>query len=174
MPSLRNDLWEVQSPEARKIRRGVSASYDLPGRPDSPWPTLPKQLVRLRDESLMELLAEIHAWMAHVGGMLFLQEIDERFHQEELDRMLAQAYESASGQMGEKKSETSVTRAKALRELDPDVQEAKSELRETKGKVQALEYLHSVLERNSFLLSRELTRRLGRVDKEVRTARYSS
>jgi hypothetical protein len=116
----------------------------------------------------MDLLAEYNRWGDHIGGQLFLQEIDERYGEEQLAELQAKSYAQASGKTG---SDASVTRAKALRDLDPEVEAARTELRETYARRKALQYLAHVLEQNAFLLSREITRRSGRAEMDVRAER---
>jgi hypothetical protein len=163
------DFWMVRSPEARRVRGEVEFSYDLPGRPESPWPTLPKRLTAISDDSLMDLLAEYNRWADHVGGQLFLQEIDERYGEEQLAELQAKSYAQVSGKSG---TDASVTRAKALRDQDPEVEAARSELRETYARRKALQWLASVLDSNAKLLSREITRRVGRSELDVRAERH--
>jgi hypothetical protein len=127
----------------------------------------------LNDESLVDLLADYNSWLAHIGGNLFLQEVDVRYAEAKLVELEGYSTEAAFSEIGGKSgSDSSVTRAKALRDTQPEVLRERAELRESKAKRDALTYLHGVLEKDSWLLSRELTRRIGREKMDVRAERY--
>lgn len=135
---------------------------------------LPKRLTAVTDEDLMDLLAEYARWLDHVGALLFLQEIDERNAEETLAALQAGAYEVAVQEIGgSRRSEASVTRAKAIRDSDPEVDNARAELRQTYAWRKGLQNLYTSLERGSFLLSREITRRIGREGVDTRHARLA-
>ena len=130
-------------------------------------------MTALNDESLVDLLAEYNSWLAHIGGQLFMQEVDVRYSEAKLVEFEGWSTAGAFAEIGGKSgSESSVTRAKALRDTDSEVLRERAEMRESKAKRGALEYLHGVLEKDSWLLSRELTRRVGREKIDVRAERY--
>lgn len=72
------------------------------------------------------------------------------------------------------KSERSVSAAKARADEAPEVVEARKSLNVVYAVRKLTETVYDALERDVFLVSRELTRRMGRMDKEIRYNKFTA
>jgi hypothetical protein len=150
--------------EAELERKG----YKLPGRPVRDRPPVPARPTELHDDTLMEMWATLTAWQDHVAGVLGLCEIDERACDSIYDMAFA---EILSGLAPSKRSEGSVTVAKAEASQHPQVTDAKNKLDLAYARRKVMQMMAENLERDVFLLSRELTRRQGRYESADRYRR---
>ncbi|WP_188187581.1 hypothetical protein [Nonomuraea sp. SYSU D8015] len=115
----------------------------------------------------MELFALLNAWVAYAGGQLSLAAIDEKDAEAELDVRRARVLISG-------KAAKSVSAAKAAADEDPDVVEARQVVTNAYAVRKLTETVYEALERDVFLVSRELTRRTGRADREARNNRWNN
>lgn len=143
--------------------------YKLPGRPVRDRPAIPARPTDLDDDELMEMWSTLTAWQNHIAGLLGLCEIDERARQSIYDMAHA---EILSTNAPKNRSEGSVTMAKAETVQHPQVSEAKDKLDMAYARRKVVQMMSENLERDLFILSRELTRREGRYNNEMRTSRW--
>ncbi|MFI6512941.1 hypothetical protein ACIBCT_35530 [Streptosporangium sp. NPDC050855] len=115
----------------------------------------------------MELFSLLNAWVAYAGSQLALAAIDEKDAEAELDVRRARVLING-------KAEKSVSAAKAKADEDPDVVEARNSATAAYAVRKLTETIHDSLERDCFLVSRELTRRTGRADREARNHRWNN
>ena len=146
----------------------------LPPRPDDknrrpPVPE-PHELTDFHDEELMELMTEITRWVDYLGVELAIAEIHERGAQKVLDFAEASALIKNWG--GGR--DDSVTVAKALRRMDPDVEECEDALHGWYARRKLLNAMYEAAERDAALCSRELTRRTEMADNRRRVDRSSA
>jgi hypothetical protein len=160
--------WEaVQTPSQKAVRRLERDDLYLPPKPEGDAPELPADPTELDDSELMSLFARTTAWVEYTGSRLAAAEVDEKSC---VDTLEAHKALSAVRNAGQK----TVTQAKAKAYEDPEyieAQEAKTAAYAYRKMVQAL---HSSAELRNTLLSRELTRRVGRGDREARAGRMSA
>lgn len=142
----------------------------VPPRPDYDVPRLPEGVTDLDEPKLMELFVQLNHWANHLGAELAMAEIDERAAEHALAMAEASALVLAWGQRQSK--EDTVTLAKAQRESDPGVIKARDELQVIYAKRKLLQAIQSSAEKDAALVSRELTRRVGRADRDFREARW--
>lgn len=131
---------------------------EMPERPETDIPSVdPTTLTDLPDGGLTELLAVLTAWAGYAGAQLAAAEVDE----EELQRgaEYAEAESMVRDWGGTSKDRVAV--AKAQRQSDPKVQEARAKELQAYAQRKMLQALTAHLERETFLVSRELTRRVG-------------
>lgn len=95
-------------------------------------------------------------WADYLSVRLGLAEIDERFKEAVVKKTEALALVSSHPEKGK------MTLAKAERYLDDDAESAREELDEAYSYRKLLSLLFGKVERDSALVSRELTRRVGR------------
>lgn len=140
--------------KARLAREGVV----LPDRPEGEQPLLPGDLTTLTDDDLMELFVRLTHWQSYFGAQLAIAEIDERCTEAIMEK--AQAMVLLSNWAGPK--EDRVVVAKAQRDTDPEVSARKEEhfRRHSFRKLTSVLYYNA--ERYASVVSRELSRRIGR------------
>jgi hypothetical protein len=142
----------------------------LPGNPGTDIPTLPDDLTELTDESLMSLFAEFTEWTNYASARLSATEIDEAEAQASLDVAIAQA--TVSAHEADASAKKTVTIAKARRTADTEVQAASAAYRKVHARRKMVSAMYTIMERNASLVSRELSRRIGRADTDRRSARW--
>jgi hypothetical protein len=160
--------WDaVQTPSQKATRRLEREDLYLPSKPEDDAPELPADPTELGDGELMSLFARTTAWVEYTGSRLAAAEVDEKSCADTLEQHKAlSAVRNAS--------QKTVTAAKAMAYEDPEyieAQEAKTAAYAYRKMVQAL---HQSAELRNTLLSRELTRRVGRGDREARASRSSA
>lgn len=161
--ALANETLDAQAELAKEGLR-------VPGRPVVELPRVPARPTDLTDDQLMELFSAMVRWSDYIGGLLALQEVDERFAESAYDMVWAEVF---SGLAPNKRSEGSVTVAKAETTGDSDVRDANERRNRVYAKRKVYRLMYDNLERDSALISRELTRRTSRNDREVRADRWS-
>jgi len=158
----------AQRREAAK-RSLQKQDLELPARPRFELPRLPLNLTDLDDHRLIRLLAAFTRYQDHLGGRLVEAEIDERSAENQLEiakaRQLAQHWTGASG------DRVAIQKAEAL--LDPGVQEHSDTYEMAHARRKLLGLLVESMARDAAVVSRELTRRVGRSDHERRLDRYT-
>jgi hypothetical protein len=115
----------------------------------------------------MTLFTRTTAWVEYTGSRLAAAEVDEKSTVDTLERHKAlSAVRNAS--------EKTVTAARARAYEDPEYLEAQEAKTRAYAYRKLLQAVHDSAERKNTLLSRELTRRVGRGDREARAGRMSA
>lgn len=130
----------------------------LSARPDDTVPQIPLNISDVNDEELMNLYARYVAWANYITTLLAEAEIEEANAATEWKVSQAEALVASWGGTKEER----VTVAKAERELDPDVRAQEERYNNSRAHRKMLSTLADNMDRASALVSRELTRRLGR------------
>jgi hypothetical protein len=103
-----------------------------------------------------------------------LQEIDERYADSTYElvwsTVLSDCVASVAG--AKNRTESSVTLAKAMAVQNPDVRQALEAKNASYARRKVFQMMAGNLERDTFIVSRELTRRVGRHDREARVDRW--
>lgn len=158
----------AKSTEARAAleRAGLS----LPARPAFEIPRLPLKITDLNDDQLMGVFVALTRWTDHLAGAVAEAEIEERAAEAVLSK--AQALVLLRDWGGGR--DERVTLAKAQRDVDPEV-ERRQELFDTAhAKRKMVAVLFTSTERDAAVVSRELTRRVGRrEDHDRRASRWT-
>jgi hypothetical protein len=139
----------------------------LRSRPEDDMPDLPANLTELNDDKLMELFVELTRWAEYAGTQLAAAAVDEKDAEAHLERCKAMAAVKA-------KNEKSVTAQKAAAASDEEVLDADAEYRKNYAVRKLTEAIYSGADRKAAVVSRELTRRIGRSDRESRVTRWSA
>ena len=145
--------------------RLAKANLYLPEQPDNEIPDPPSDLGELFDDDLMELFAEWTAWTNHLAGVFAVAEIDEEATEAYVKQVEAFALVSANPGKGE------VMKTRAEQSMSEDVVDAREARLRAYAYRKATEVLYNNAERNAALISRELTRRVGRDGPERRERR---
>jgi hypothetical protein len=160
--------WEaVQTPSQKATRRLEREDLYLPPKPQGDVPELPEDPTELSDGALMSLFARTTSWVEYTGARLAAAEVDEK---SSVDTLEAHKALSAVRNSNQK----TVTAAKAMAYEDPEyvaAQEAKTAAYAYRKMLQAI---YDSADRKNTLLSRELTRRVGRGDREARAGRMNA
>lgn len=160
--SLRTGKASTRALESLKTQ-GLSPA-DKPG---FDLPSLPRDLTQISDEDLMVLYSEFTAYADFIGVQVSCAQVDERSLEKELTSM-----ENVKMLSSEGKSENRVTFARAQVAVDPEIVSIKQQVDEAHAYRKLIESLASNLERDSNLVSRELTRRTASVAR--RSSRWSA
>lgn len=137
------------------------------GKPTYDIPRLPHDLTEIGDEDLMVLYSEFTAYADFIAMQVSCAQIDERALEKKLSAM-----ESSKMLASDGKSENRVTFARAQVAVDPEVVAVKNSLEEVHAYRKLIEAMASNIERDSALVSRELTRRTSTVNR--RSNRWSA
>lgn len=106
-------------------------------------------------------------WVEYVGSALVAAEIDEKYAVSRFERHKALSAVA-------NKSEKTVTAAKAAAYQDPEFLAAEEEVNQTYAYRKLLDSLYAATDRKCQVLSRELTRRVGREPRDSRASRWSA
>jgi hypothetical protein len=141
---------------SRKVLQSLSElGVTLSAKPSFPIPDLPRDITELDDEGLMDLFVQFTQWNDHLSGARAVAVINEREAQRLLDTVEAQSMLSNwAGTKGDR-----VAVAKASIAADPKVLELKEDLDTKYAFRKILETRAENVERDSQVVSRELTRR---------------
>lgn len=137
-------------------------------RPEFDIPSVPLDLTMIDDDTLMELFAKAVAWQNFAASLSVESEVREA----DAEQSLA-TYEAAvmiRTWTGAKEDRVTISRAQ--RDADPTVQAAQTTLGTIKAARKRAQTVRDNAERIASLLSRELTRRVGRDPVDRRTARW--
>lgn len=150
------------------------SGYLLPGRPVIELPKLPTNLTELSDDLLMELFVTLVRWQDHIAAWLVLHEIDERYADSTYDLVWSSVLSDciAAVSSAKTRSESSITVAKATAVQSEDVQAAAETRNVAYARRKVFQMMATNLERDTFIVSRELTRRVGRNSSEARVDRW--
>lgn len=132
------------------------------------------------DAVLMDMFSRAVGWQNFAATMAIEQEIKEAELESEIAYAEAQAlivaWEAApvlTGARGAQRTEFNTTAAKAQREVDPKVQDLKASLRTAYAARKRAQVVRDNAERVANVVSRELTRRIGRDPVERKAQRYT-
>lgn len=139
----------------------------MPSRPQDEYPDLPDDPTELTDSQLMSAMTVFTRWAEYLSSQLAVAEVDERYAEAYLER--TKAIRALANN-----TEKTVTAAKAKAWEDTDFVEAHERFLETHAYRKLIRVKYDNAERASGLLSRELTRRVNRTDREDRVNRWDS
>lgn len=159
--------WDLIGPSAAAVQRLWAEEIDLPERPGAEIPRLPADPTDLDDSRLMSLFVELTEWAAYQGARLAAAEVDVSYTESEVKRLEAL---SAAKNAGAK----NVTTAKAKAYEDPEYLTAKDAHSHAYAYRKILSGIYEATDRKAQVLSRELTRRVGREPRDNRSARWSA
>lgn len=165
----RNRDLEARRARAEAERRLFEEDgLELPSRPkDDRPPRVPEDIADLDDDDLMALMTRLTRWSEWLNVRLTLAEIEASSAKEQLDQVRNLAILGGSGGSYE-----SVTEAKAAASQDPDVVEWTRKHSVADSQRKLLKSMYEAHQEKSFVVSRELTRRVGRDPYERRTSRW--
>lgn len=136
-------------------------------KPDYDIPLLPQDLTAVGDEDLMVLYGKLIAYADFISVQVSCAQIDERDMEKRLSIMEAKKMLASGG-----KSENRVTFARAQVATDPEVLKVKDQIEEAHAYRKLIETMSSNIERDSALVSRELTRRTSTTNR--RSTRWTA
>lgn len=142
----------------------------LAEKPRYEIPTLPRDITELGDEDLMDLFVMLTAWNDHISGEAAVAAIEERQAQRSVD--VAEAQAMLSGWKGGSGDRVAI--AKAQIAVDPTVVALHEDLDEKHAFRKLVEVLSQNIERDSALVSRELTRRTAGDNYKTRSRRFQA
>lgn len=145
------------------------SKFALPNRPKAEIPTIPDNLDELSDTKLMSLYNEFMSWVSFAKADYVQAEIAE--DRTENDLKISEAHAMIS-QWSDKVKGDTVTLAKARRDVDPAVMQAREAHLQARAYRKLVESVFERCERGAQVLSRELSRRIGLAPKEYRQAKY--
>ena len=138
------------------------------GRPDFDIPELPRDITIISDDRLMQIFSEYVAWQNYAAT---------EFAQAEVVEAKAEArvrYVEAQTMVGQWKSNDKVTVAKAALATDVQVEDARQEFLVAYAHRKMTQVILNNCERSAALISRELSRRIGRDPVERRNMRWNA
>lgn len=138
----------------------------MPHRPPHDIPELPEELTDLDDAALMRLFVRLTRWTEYMGVQLAAAEVDEKSSVDQLEWKRAVAIAGSSAK--------SVTAAKAEAADDEDTRAAKNVKDEAYAFRKMVGAIYDSTDRKAQVVSRELTRRVGRDPRENRAGRWSA
>jgi hypothetical protein len=139
----------------------------LPSEPPEPIPAVPIDLAELADPHLMRLFSLYVAWNDYLDVLRVEAEVEEG--NAEADLKLLEATSMAGWGPKDK-----VTFARAERDTDPEIVIARQRVTTAWSRRKVLMVLCGNMERDASLLSRELSRRIGRAPVEGRYAGWNT
>ena len=137
--------------------------FDRPSDPDG-IPSLPSDITVISDSDLMRLFSQYVEWQNFIATVMVDAEADEVHFESQLK--VAEAFAMASS------SAKQVAQQKADAASDEDVMEAKTLYQNAKARRKAVSMKLDNLDRLANLVSRELSRRIGRDPVQRRQQRY--
>lgn len=162
-----------QGASSDAVYHAESLGIYLPERPDTEIPSLPDDLTDLDDRDLMALFAEFTAWTDYVNAKRSIAEIDEAEASSDLDYAEVSAIVAAWDVEQGAASDRRVTIAKARKAMDEEVRKAQMAKRKAHARRKILVTMADAMDRNTFLISRELSRRIGTSDTRNRGSRWT-
>jgi hypothetical protein len=136
---------------AKKLnRQGIS----LAESPEGEKPSLPPDITVISSEDVMGLLVEITSWLDFAEVQLYAAIIDEEYEKQRLDELRA-------GIEVENKTEKTVSAKRAIAAANPDFIEQQEKVHRAYAYKKMIETVYNRLDRQRFIVSREITRRTG-------------
>lgn len=115
----------------------------------------------------MSLFRALTEWGSYQGARLAVAEVEEAYAEAEVKRLESIAQAKNSGAKN-------VTTIKSMTYTDPEFIEAKDTHFKAYANVKLLRGIYEATEKRATLLSRELTRRVGRDPREGRNGRWNA
>lgn len=143
-----------------------SQGLHAPEKPDYEIPQIPVDITEIGDEDLMVLYSKFTAYADFIGVQVAVAHVDERQREKRISSL-----ESSMMARPDGKPEGRVTFAKAAVAADPAVIAQKVALETAYAYRKLIESLAANVERDTALVSRELTRRTST---STRSARWSA
>ncbi len=134
------------------------AIVNLPPRPEFPLPELPVHLSTLSDDMLMELFVQFTLYANYAAGRLTRAEVKESEAEHALE--VARASYMVGTWTGESSERVTISKAQAL--VDDEVEKAWEAYHQARAQRKLLGVVAASCERSAQVVSRELTRRVGR------------
>lgn len=138
-------------------------SIPVPNRPRYEFPVLPNDPTDLSDSELMKTFREINRWSEFLGVQKVMAEVDERYAEAALDKgkiVLGVNLKSNDGRAAAAQNE--------------ELWALQDEYQQRMAYRKVMEMTYDNAERNSALLSRELTRRVNRSARDGRVERFDT
>ena len=139
--------------------------FSLPERPGTSMPEIPNDLEDMTDGNLMYLYTEVVSWVNYSKAELSKAEISE----EESLATLKHIETVILLQYGETNKSERVTMAKARRDVHPEVMDKRVTYQQARAYRKLVSTVFDRGERNTSVLSRELSRRISVAPNERRT-----
>jgi hypothetical protein len=141
---------------SRKVLESLSElGITLSAKPDFEIPHLPRDITELDDEGLMDLFVQFTQWNDHLSGARAIAVINEREAERAVDSIEAKCM--INNWQGGKNDRVAVAKATII--TDPEVEKLKHDLDIKYAFRKLLETRAENVERDSQVVSRELTRR---------------
>lgn len=141
---------------SRKVLQSLSElGVTLSAKPSFPIPDLPRDITELDDEGLMDLFVQFTQWNDHLSGARAVAVINEREAERAVDA--AEAHAMINNWKGGSAERVAVVKATIA--ADPGVLELKQDLDTKYAFRKLIETRAENVERDSQVVSRELTRR---------------
>jgi len=158
------------SKSAEALATFKNKGFYFPNKPAYEIPELPRDITDLGDEDLMELFVCLTSWSDYLSSQFAVAAIDEREASRYVTVLEAKAMiANWKGGSGDR-----VAIAKANIALDPAVNAANEDLEVKHAYRKLIETLVQNIDRDSALVSRELTRRTSDNSVKVRARRYTA
>lgn len=135
-------------------------------KPDFDFPDIPRDITIVSDEHLMRMFAGFVAWQNYAATQFAEAEIVEARAEAHVRRLEAQGMLLSSAEK--------VTVARAELVNNPEVERARQELLIAYAHRKMTSVIYGNCERSAALISRELTRRVGREPVERRNQRWNA
>lgn len=145
-------------------QRLTMEGLDLPEKPEK-HARIPADLAEVGDKSLMTLFTQLVSWAEFLNSRLALAEIDEAEAENTFKVAEAKALATSDA--------STVTEAKAEVRLEREVAEAHDDYAAATAYRKLIRTMYENADRRASLVSRELTRRVGRDGNERRERRWS-
>lgn len=151
------------------LRRAEQLGLHPPRHPGGAQPRLPEDITSLGDAALMDMLTRYTRWGDYSTVQLGLAAAEEKAAEAQIKRAEAQAL---IGQFGDRTVKGIQDIKNAQRRLDADGEHQRH--LEAYALRKLLEGVDESIDKDGFVVSRELTRRLGREPRDRRERRYGT
>jgi len=137
----------------------LELGFTLSPKPKYEIPELPRDITMLDDEGLMDLFVQFTQWNDHLSGIRAIAVINEREAERALDTREAQLMLESWAEG----SKQTVTLQKAALAANPEICSLKDEVDTKYAYRKIIETRAETVERDSQVVSRELTRRTSEI-----------
>ena len=159
--------WDLVGPSAAAVERLWAQDIDLPDRPGESIPRLPGDPTELDDSALMVLFTRLTSWLVYTGARLAAAEVDEKFADASLDLIEKRILIENSGAKR-------VSDAKAMFQADEGYVAAREAVTYAYAYRKMTSAVYAATDEKNKLISRELTRRVGREPRVNRDAKWNA
>ena len=137
-------------------------------QPDYDLPDIPTNITDISDDILMKLFVEFTGWQNYAATQFAEAEVEE----ERADAKVR--FLEASGMVRAYGPKTKVTEVRAEIAVEPAVVKAKSDALNAYARRKLTKVVYDNCERSVFVVSRELSRRIGAAGSERRVSRWTT